>query len=238
MSSSTSKNVTIPAFIKNYITSRDGTTIGYLQLGNGPGVILLHGGMKASQDLMKLAIALSKTFTLYIPDRRGRGLSGPHGDHFSIMSEVEDMQAIITKTGANNIFGHSSGALITLRTALATPTIQNVALYEPPFSVNGSIPTSWVPRYDREIAEGNLAAALITALKGTKMEPTLGNLPRFILMPIMSLGMRAKKDVCALIPTQHFDMQVVKDMSDTLQDYSSLQAQVLLLGGTKSPAFF
>ena len=55
------------------VTSRDGTTIGYRQLGNGPGIILLHGGASASQSYMKLGTLLSDAFTIYIPDRRGHG---------------------------------------------------------------------------------------------------------------------------------------------------------------------
>jgi len=62
----------------------DGTTIGYRQIGSGPGLILLHGGMQASQHYMRLATALSDAFTVYVPDRRGRGLSGPYGDQYAI----------------------------------------------------------------------------------------------------------------------------------------------------------
>jgi hypothetical protein len=58
--------------------------------GSGPAVLLMHGGMQASQHFMKLADALSAEFTVYVPDRRGRGLSGPHGDDYSIVREVED----------------------------------------------------------------------------------------------------------------------------------------------------
>jgi pimeloyl-ACP methyl ester carboxylesterase len=65
-----------------------------------PGVILVHGGMKVSHSFGKLAAALSSFFTVYLPDRRGRGLSGPHGDRFGVMREVEDMQAIVAKTEA------------------------------------------------------------------------------------------------------------------------------------------
>ncbi|MGD0966538.1 MAG: hypothetical protein ABSA57_21950 [Candidatus Acidiferrales bacterium] len=36
------------------VTSKDGTIIGYRQLGLGPGLILVHGGMQTSQNLMKL----------------------------------------------------------------------------------------------------------------------------------------------------------------------------------------
>jgi pimeloyl-ACP methyl ester carboxylesterase len=64
------------------VTSKDGTTIGYRQLGSGPGITLLHGAEGASQHVMKLGFALSDAFTVYIPDRRGRGLSGPFGDNY------------------------------------------------------------------------------------------------------------------------------------------------------------
>jgi pimeloyl-ACP methyl ester carboxylesterase len=58
------------------VISTDGTTIGYRRVGNGPGVVLVHGGGQASQNLMTLARALGDTFTVYVPDRRGRGMSG------------------------------------------------------------------------------------------------------------------------------------------------------------------
>ncbi len=95
--------------------------IGYRQLGHGPGVILVHGGMQASQDFMKLATELSGQFTIYVPDRRGRGLSGPFGDNYSVIKECEDVATLVGKTGARNIFGLSSGAIIALRSSLAMP---------------------------------------------------------------------------------------------------------------------
>jgi pimeloyl-ACP methyl ester carboxylesterase len=237
-------NAAPPALcVKGAVVSCDGTTIDYRQLGTGPGVILVHGGMKVSHSFRKLAAALSSSFTVYLPDRRGRGLSGPHGDRFGVMREVEDMQAIVAKTEASSIFGLSSGALVALRATLTTPAIKKAALYEPPLSINGSVPTNWVPRYERELAEGRLASAVITAMKGVGTEPVLSKIPRTVLLPFMALVLRfepANGDdvpLRALIPTQRFDMQVVKEMSDTLQEYSSLQTPVLLLGGTKGPAY-
>jgi len=52
------------------VVSKDGTAIGYRQMGDGPGVILFHGGANASQSYSKLGAALSDAFTVYIPDRR------------------------------------------------------------------------------------------------------------------------------------------------------------------------
>jgi pimeloyl-ACP methyl ester carboxylesterase len=221
-------------------------------MGKGSGVILIHGGMEASQNYMKLGAALADDFTVYIPDRRGRGLSGPFGHDHSIVKDVQDITALMQQTGTESIFGLSSGAIIALRTALAAPAPLKLALYEPPISIAGSTPTAWVPQYDREIAQGRLAAALATALKGLRVEPLLfAAVPRFILVPLMRLGLRMMKfarradaagisddvSIASLIPTLHYDMRVIAETADTPSDYRTLSSQVLLLGGSKSPAF-
>jgi pimeloyl-ACP methyl ester carboxylesterase len=230
-------------YVRGSVVS-DGTTIGYRQFGHGPGAILVHGGMKSSQDFTKLATELSKSFTAYVMDRRGRGLSGPHGDHFTVDREVGDVQALVAKTGARNIFGLSSGALVVLRAAGVTPTLERVALYEPPFSIGGLVPTAWLPQYKEELARGKPATALVTVMKSIEVVPMFVRLPRFLLVPLLSLAMRLQGvgdvehvPIRALVPTFQYDMRIVKEMSDTLDDYKNLAARVLLLGGTKSPMF-
>src|ERR1700694_4658785 len=98
-----------------FVTSSDGTTIGYRQLGDGPGVVVLHGAMESAQSHMQLAEALAANFTVYLLERRARALSGPYGDDYGIERNVEDMDAILTKTGAHRVFGVSSGAIICLQ---------------------------------------------------------------------------------------------------------------------------
>lgn len=65
------------------VTSADGTTIGFREFGHGPGVVLVHGGIQAAQSFTKLASALADTSTVYMPDRRGRGRSGPFGPRYA-----------------------------------------------------------------------------------------------------------------------------------------------------------
>ncbi|GAA4587074.1 alpha/beta hydrolase [Planotetraspora phitsanulokensis] len=227
------------------VTSADGTVIGYRQLGSGPAVILLHGGMLAAQHLMRLADVLSSRYTVYLPDRRGRGVSGPHGADYRIAREVEDVQALAAASDASRIFGLSSGALVALRTALEIPSIARVAVYEPPLDVDGSVPVSWVPRFDREIAAGKPASALVTALKGLDVEPVFGRIPRFVLVPLMTTAMRLQRGgpahevpVAELIPTMHLDLRLIEEMTGTAKDYAALDTPVLLLGGANSPAYF
>src|SRR3954470_3608775 len=77
------------------VTSRDGTPIGYRRLGQGPGVVLLHGAMESAHSHMQLAAALADAFTVYLPDRRGRGRSGPYSADYSIQKDIEDMDALL-----------------------------------------------------------------------------------------------------------------------------------------------
>jgi pimeloyl-ACP methyl ester carboxylesterase len=226
------------------VISADGTVIGYRQVGQGPSVILLHGAMLAAQDMMKLAGALSADFTVYVPDRRGRGSSGPYGEDHGIQREVEDLRALVAATGASRVFGLSAGALVALRTALATNELQRVAVYEPPLSVDGSVPLAWVPRYTRELDAGRTAAALVTILKGLGTEPLFQWTPRLVLVPLLTLGARLQRSaqagdvpVSALVPTMRYDLRLIREMADTAKDYAALQARVLLLGGAKSPAY-
>ena len=228
------------------VTSKDGTTISYRQLGHGPGVVLLHGAMESAQSHMQLAEALADTFTVYVPDRRGRGLSGPYGKDYSMREDVEDMDALLTKTGAHNVFGVSSGAIIWLQAALTLPTIHKAAIFEPPLLLNGPSAAAWLTRFDREIAQGRVASALITGMKGAQMGPPMLNLmPRWLLerLTTMMLASEDKKagrdDVTMrmLAPTLHYDFQLVIEMEGALESFRTLSAEVLLLGGSKSPAY-
>jgi pimeloyl-ACP methyl ester carboxylesterase len=145
------------------------------QLGHGPGVVLLHGAASSAHNHMQLAEALSRAFTVYVPDRRGRGLSGPYSEDYSIQKEVEDLDALLTKTGANNVFGVSSGGIICLQAALTLPAIHKAAIFEPPFFINDeSTPTTVLTRYDQEMAQGKVAAALIT---GMRRGPSMFTIP-------------------------------------------------------------
>jgi len=240
----------VQKYTKGFVTSIDGTKIGYRQMGSGPGIILMHGGANASQHFMTLGIALSDVFTVYIPDRRGRGLSGSFGENYSMQKEVEDLDAIIKKTGAHNAFGLSSGALILLEAALQLPSLHKAALYEPPLDVDNSIMDilSFMPRFDREIAEGKLADATVTQLKdfGKYFVPSwITGLPRFLLVLFFKLYYRNEEknikddDVSftILIPSFHYDYELVVEMKGTLENFKAVSGEVLLIGGSKSPYF-
>jgi pimeloyl-ACP methyl ester carboxylesterase len=226
------------------VRSADGTVIGYRQLGTGPGLALVHGGMQASQNLLSLAAALSGRFTVYIPDRRGRGLSGPYRSGHGLCTETSDLRALLARTGAHNVFGLSAGAIIALQTARSSPSsISKLALYEPPLSFDGVSHTAWVPRYERELAAGKLPSALVTIMKATTDRTALRYLPRFVLSGAIALAVNQGRATPALpgqvtlrelIPTMYYDARTVSDAAGPLERFAGLPCDVLLIGGSKS----
>jgi pimeloyl-ACP methyl ester carboxylesterase len=226
------------------VTSADGTIIGYRQVGSGPGLVLVHGGMQAAVNLTDLAAALSDVFTVYVPDRRGRGRSGPFGDRYGIERECQDLAALLAQTGARYVFGLSSGALISLHAARTQPAIAKVILFEPPQSIDHSTPTAWAARYDREIAAGNLGAAMVAAINGTQTGPKLFTvIPRRVLGPLLTCAMKrpaADDDgvsLAALVPTMHYDVGLVMETDGDIERFQAIEIPVLLLGGSKSASY-
>jgi pimeloyl-ACP methyl ester carboxylesterase len=227
------------------VTSSDGTIIGFRQLGHGPGLVVLHGAISSGYTHIQLAEALTDAFTVHLVDRRGRGLSGPYGKNSAIQEEVEDLSAILSKTDSHYIFGVSSGAIIALQAALILlPIIQKVAIYEPPLLVKD--PVSVLARFDAEMSQGRVAAALVTAMLGAQMGPRIFNiLPRWLLEPLTNLMLSGEAKnpraeyipMLQLAPTLHFDSQLIVEMCDKLESYRALHTRVLLLGGSKSPAY-
>ncbi|WP_170223720.1 alpha/beta fold hydrolase [Nonomuraea turkmeniaca] len=227
------------------VTSKDGTTITYHRLGDGPGLVLVHGVMQTGHSNIELARALAAVFTCYVPDRRGRGRSGPYGPGYGLQREVEDLDALLDATGAQHVVGVSSGAVVALRTAIARPALRTVVAFEPPLDLGGTYPAGWVDRFDREMAAGRIPAALVTGMLATRLGPSFFNvMPRAVLELLTAMMLKNQEKAATggeptyreLAPSLHYDAQLVAETTADLDVYRSVEAEVLLLGGTKSPA--
>jgi pimeloyl-ACP methyl ester carboxylesterase len=228
------------------VTSRDGTVIGYRQLGHGPGLVILHGSMSTGYNHLQLAELLADVFTVYLPDRRSFGLSGPYGREYTIQNDVEDLNALLDKTGAHKILGVSAGSIICLKAALTLPAIHKLAIYEPPLFTDSAVPKAIMTRFDQEMAQGKVASALTTSMKGVPlMSDFFSAMPRWLL-EFMTNKMISSEDKKGggnyasfreLAPTLHHDGQVIIEMSGQQESLKAIRAEVLLLGGSKSTAF-
>ncbi|OGX90896.1 alpha/beta fold hydrolase [Hymenobacter coccineus] len=235
-----------PAFRVDSVASKDGTKIGYRIYGQGPGLLIVQGAMGIATNYDQLARAIAPYFTVYLPDRRGRGMSPrPFTADHTVARDVEDVQSVVEKTGTHWLFGLSSGAIIALEATRVLPAIHQTVLYEPPFYVDG-VPVKNIARLNQEIAAGQLNAALVSIFRTTRVGPPIFNvLPRFALLPLTSAFLKAEArktpgqyaPIPTLISSTRYDFQVVLDRGGAVQSYRSVEQPILLLGGSKSPAY-
>jgi pimeloyl-ACP methyl ester carboxylesterase len=122
------------------VTSKDGTTIAFDRLGEGPPVILVCGGSTDRMVNAPLAALLDRRFTVLNYDRRGRGDSGDTPP-YAVQREVEDLDAVITAAGGSAcVWGSSSGAALALEAAARGLAISRLALWEPPYRLQDGGP--------------------------------------------------------------------------------------------------
>jgi pimeloyl-ACP methyl ester carboxylesterase len=228
------------------VTSRDGTPIGYLKTGHGPAIVIMHGSMESARSHTLLAQALADEFTVYLPDRRGRGMSGPHRPGHSVRTEVEDLQAVLAESGAQLAFGVSAGGLIVLEAARTLTDLRKIAVYEPALVPDAAPHIAWLKRFDQEMASGDTAAAMITSMYGLHLAPPVFKvLPRRLLASVTEKAMKSEDRKAApdditmrkLAPTVHYEGALIAEMAGTGGAFRTVTADVLLMGGSKGLPF-
>jgi pimeloyl-ACP methyl ester carboxylesterase len=130
--------------------SADGTAIAFERVGAGPALILIGGALSDRMGAVPLADRLASSFTVYCYDRRGRGSSGDTPP-YRVEREIEDLAAVIGAAGGSaRVYGHSSGAVLGLEAAMGGLPITRLAVYEPPYILDG----------DRSVPAADLAARI------------------------------------------------------------------------------
>jgi pimeloyl-ACP methyl ester carboxylesterase len=123
------------------VVSKDGTVIAYDSYGSGPALILVGGAFQHrafDPRTAEIATELSDTFTVYHYDRRGRGESTDTAP-YATEREIDDIAALIERAGgAAAVFGHSSGAVLSLDAVAAGLPISRLAVYEAPMIVDAT----------------------------------------------------------------------------------------------------
>ena len=114
------------------VISKDGTPIAYEASGQGPALLLIHGGGSTRERWKPISPRFEPSYTVCRVARRGVGDSGDAAD-YSIERQAEDMAAVVDAIGGSvNVLGHSFGGVCALEAALLTANIRRLILYEPP----------------------------------------------------------------------------------------------------------
>jgi pimeloyl-ACP methyl ester carboxylesterase len=237
------------------VVSADGARIGYRRLGRGPSVILLHGGVNASQHMMKLGRALADAFTVYPPDRRGRGMSGAYRAAYGIQREDEDLAALVKYTGAECVFGAANGGLFALHGALGLGQVRRVAAYEPLLLWGGrdyaaiqrtfttmqqmiragrmgeAIVFSIQQSVDREMRRGHRSRWVGTSVQAFPSRVGVGVIDLLLRYQRPRSGYVAWRELVASLAAE---LDPVLATAGTLDQYRQLHARVLLIYGSET----
>lgn len=223
------------------VRSADGTAVGFEVTGSGPGLVIVHGTLRAGRHYRNLAAALAGDFTVHTVDRRGRGASGPQGSAYGIDREREDLLAVIDHTEARFVFGHSYGGLVALETALRRPAppITRLAVYEPAISVNGGISADWLPELDRAVADGRTADGVASVISGLELAGPLGHVPLRLQKVLVRVIMRGEfaDDMRDLLPTVHAEVATATGLDSSGARYSDVTTDTLLMAGERGPGY-
>jgi pimeloyl-ACP methyl ester carboxylesterase len=185
-----------------------------------------------------LARTLARSFSVHVVDRRGRGESGEQGSGYGIEVERQDLLAIQQATGARFAFGHSYGGLVCLETALRTSTFDGVAVFEPGVSVDGCLPTSWLPHFRDLLERGDDWGAMVCMAQGAGFAPgAIANAPSWLARAVMRAGVSRREwlQMRPLLRAQLAEMGEVAKLDGAGDRYRDLDRPVLLLGGKLSP---
>jgi pimeloyl-ACP methyl ester carboxylesterase len=149
-------------------TSADGTAIAADRTGSGPALVLVAPALATRAAFAPLAELLAPHFTVYAYDRRGRGDSGDTPP-YAADREVEDLMAVIGAAGGSaHVFGHSSGAVLALDAAARNVGVTKLAVYEPPFIVDGEpMPADFADQLAALVAADRPGDALALWMRST-----------------------------------------------------------------------
>jgi pimeloyl-ACP methyl ester carboxylesterase len=216
----------------NQVTSKDGTTIAFDQLGSGPAVILVSGGSVDRNSNAALAAQLSKDFTVFNYDRRGRGPSGDTAP-YAVEREIEDIEAVADAAGGTAyLYGSSSGAALALEAARHLPgKITKLALWEPPYILDPARrpPADTAKIYRDLVKEGRRGDAAQYF-----MEKVVGMPPEFVAGARNQPWWPSQE---ALAHTLEYDATVMGDYSLPEERIAAVNTPTIVLDGGASFGF-
>ena len=211
------------------VTSVDGTAIAYEQVGSGPPLVMVGAAFNDRSGLAPLAQELEGSFTIFNYDRRGRGDSGDTAP-YSVKREFEDLSSMIDVAGGTAaVFGYSSGATLTLKAAAHGLPITKLALYEPPFLVDGS--RSPLPQNLPE----RLAALTAADRRGDAVElyqREYVGIPKDVVVQMRQAPFRPALE--AIAHTLVYDATIVGDLTLPKELIASIWTPTLVVAGENS----
>jgi pimeloyl-ACP methyl ester carboxylesterase len=209
------------------ITVPGGATVSYDRYGDGPPLVLVHGGFSDHRtNWERVRPLLQQRFTVYAIARRGRGETSATRGH-SVENECGDVAAVVRAMGSPAfVLGHSYGAQCALGAALRyLAGVRKLVLYEPPHPA--LMPPESVARLER-VAAAQGRDALVETFMRDILEVPADEVTAIRRTPFWEVWTR---DAEASLN----DLRALSRYRFDPERYRALRLPVQLLIGTASP---
>nr|WP_255676046.1 alpha/beta hydrolase [Pusillimonas sp. MFBS29] len=203
----------------------------YVQTGNGATLLLIHGSLCDYRYWRWQLPALSQDYRVIAPSLRGcwpEALTR-EDDSYSIARHVSDLQALIQETSPArpvHVLGHSRGAQVALQLAANAPeAVRSLILADPGFRFENEPPAAaFHTRVVDRLRQGDVEEALADFIDSVNAPNTWRHMVGWFKTMV--------KDNAYTLLSQVHEINLPVKMDDA----TSLQCPVLLIGGANSPS--
>jgi pimeloyl-ACP methyl ester carboxylesterase len=215
------------------VRTADGATIRARSIGEGPAVVVVHGGGLGGGDYRRFAEAIADRCTVITYDRR------PITGRTDPAVVLDDLRAVLDATGARRLFGHSIGGFFALDAARRMP-LEAVAVYDPAIMVDDLFPIGFFEPFAAAVDAGDLPEAIAIVGKGLRSAGAASDLPLPVQRMVgrlflrTSIGRRMGENLPQVV---HEDRMAIA-AAGPASDYSGIGARLLLGHGGRSPAYY
>lgn len=216
----------------DFVTSSDGTRIGYATQGSGPPLLFVGGAFSDHSTGAALAAALAPHFAVFTYDRRGRGKSGD-APTYAVQKELDDIAALLATAGSDApLLGFSSGAMLVLESARQGTARGPLIVIEPPYLLDDSRarpPLDFPARLTALIQAGKRGEAV------ELFQADFIGIPRPVVEQLRHAPFRPWLE--SLAHTTAYDASIAGDLSLDPTLPAAIRQPVLTMAGTESTPF-
>lgn len=212
------------------VASDDGTRFAVTDEGEGRPILIVHPGGGTSQAWTLVARRLTTRFRVLRFDRRPYRPASGEIPMESMAGEVADVVAVASAVHERLLLvGHSSGAVVALEAAIASPeAFVGLVLYEPPVAVSSPLGGDALRRAREAIERQEPGLAITIHLREIVRVPGYQVTLLRLFVPLWG---RMKR----LAASQIADDVALESLGVGIDRYRDLNVPALLLGGARSP---
>ncbi len=212
------------------VTSADGTHVTVTEHGQGPPILIVHPGGGDSSSWTLVARRLATRFRVLRFDRRPYRTRGRVEPDATMENEVRDVLAVGAAVGEPlMLVGHSSGAVVALEAALASPIRwAGMVLYEPPVAVTVPLGGDALVRARAALEAGDPGEALrihLIEIVGVRRP----------VVSLMSWLAPVRRLTVLYAAGQIRDDSNLESLGVGVARYARLEVPTVLVGGARSP---